>query len=141
MDPLKHLPGYALRRASAATMAELARSLAPLDIRFGEAALLMQVDANPGITQSEVGRVLDIQRANMVPLTARLHARALIERVPVDGRSQGLTLTPAGTALCGQVTAVIAAHETALLARVPERHRAHLLPALAALWSEDDGDG
>ena len=76
--------------------------------------------------------MLDIQRANMVPVLKRLEG--LIERVPIDGKSQGLELSQAGRARLGEARKVVEAFEAALLARVPEEHRAHLLPALEALW-------
>ena len=50
---------------------ELARRLAPLDLRQTDVSVLLLVAENPGITQSEVGKALDIQRANMAPLVAR----------------------------------------------------------------------
>ena len=121
-------------------MAQFVRDLAPLDLKFSEAALLMQVEANPKMTQSELGRVLDIQRANMAPMTARLTERGLIIRAAVDRRSHGLMLSDAGKQLCKSVKAVVARHEAALMARIPHEHRAHFLPALAALW-QDEADG
>src|SRR6185437_16592952 len=54
IDPLKGLPGYALRRVSAAFMAELASRLAVLDLRPAEATVLLVIGVNPGITQSDV---------------------------------------------------------------------------------------
>ena len=80
IDPLKDYPGYALRRASAASMARLAQRLEPLGLRPAEATVLMVIGANPGITQSEVGRLLEIASANMAPLTSRLGRRGLIVR-------------------------------------------------------------
>ena len=74
-DPLLDLPGYVLRRASAAALSELNQRLAPLRLRHGDAAFLLLIAAAPGSNQSEVGRILDIERANMVPLVARLDGR------------------------------------------------------------------
>jgi DNA-binding MarR family transcriptional regulator len=133
-DPLTSLPGYLLRRASAATLTELNERLAPLGVRHTDVSLLLLIDANPGITQSQAGRVLDIQRANMVPLVARLEKRELIERTPVDGRSQALRLAPAGRTLLSQAYAEVKAYETGLLERVPEELRPLVQPILLALW-------
>ena len=134
IDPLKILPGYALRRASAAMLADLGGRLAPLELRPTEASILFLIACNPDITQSDIGRTLDIQRANMTPLAARLEERGLINRVPVDGRSQGLVLTAAGEALVAKLRLVIEQHEANLLSRIPEEHRPHILPALQALF-------
>ncbi len=135
-DPLKHLPGYALRRASAARLNDLTRRLAPLELTFTEASVLMVIAANSGTTLSAIGRVLGIQRANMTPLITRMESRGLIDRVSVDGRAHGLSLSVAGLALHAKILAEVKAHEEALIALVPQKHRAALLPILHALWAD-----
>lgn len=137
IDPLKDYPGYALRRASAATLAKLAQRFAALDLRTTEASVLMVVDANPGITQSEIGRMLDIASANMAPLVARLADRKLLERQQVDGRSHGLSLTSTGRALATKAKKAADAHEEELLSKIPAAHRRAFFAALQALWGDD----
>lgn len=133
-DPLTHSPGYSLRRASNAMMGELAQRLAPHGLRMADVSVMMLVEANQQVTASAVGRALDIQRANMVPLLKRLEDVGLIERAPIDGKSQGLSLTDAGKLRLAQARETIDAFEGDLIARVPPEHRTHLLPALDALW-------
>lgn len=133
-DPLAILPGYALRRAANATAAELAGRLAPLGLRQSDVSLLMLIEANPGATASALGRQLDIQRANMVPLLNRMEGAGLIERAPIDRKSQGLALSDAGRARLAESREVIEVFERELIERVPAEHRQHLLPALNALW-------
>ena len=134
-DPLSTFPGYILRRASSAVGAELSQRLASLELRIVDFSVLLLVEANPGITQSELGRMLDIQRANMNPIAAGLSERKLIIREAVDGRSQGLALTMSGQALATQAGAIIQAFETELVERVAPDLRPHILPVLTALWS------
>lgn len=133
-DPLARFPGYALRRAANATAAQLAARLGAIGLKQVDASVLLQVDANPAITASALGRQLDIQRANMVPLLKRLENAGLIARNPIDGKSQGLVLTQHGVETMAQARAIIEAFEAELVARVPAPHRDHLLPALDALW-------
>ena len=133
-DPLVLLPGYALRRAANATAAELSARLTEVGLRQSDVSLLMLVEANPGTTSSALGRQLDIQRANMVPVLKRLEDAGLIARAPIDGKSQELALTEAGRSKLAEGRAVIERFERELIERVPEEHRAHLLPALNALW-------
>lgn len=133
-DPLPRFPGYALRRAANASAAELAARLGEMGLRQSDASALILIAANPDITASALGRQLDIQRANMVPLLKRLEDSGLVERNPLDGKSQGLMLTDAGRATHAGALAVIEAFENELIDRVPAQHRAHLLPALNALW-------
>lgn len=120
-------------------MAKLANRLAPLALRPAEATVLLVIGANPGVTQSEIGRLLDIASANMAPLAARLSERALIVREPVDGRSHGLTLSEAGRRLAQNTRRVIEELEADLLARIPAVHRAAFLSALTSL-ARDQAD-
>ena len=135
-DPLRQFPGYSLRRAASAMMAEFSARLAPLGLRFAESSAMLAIAGNAGITASQLGRMLDIQRANMVPLIARLEDAGLLRRIPLDGKSHALELTGAGEGKLAEVRAVIAEFEQWLIAKVPEEHRAHLKPALDALWAD-----
>lgn len=133
-DPLPDFPGYSLRRAANATAAELAARLAELELRQVDASVLILIAANPDVTASAIGRQLDIQRANMVPLLKRLEDAGWIDRKPLDGKSQGLVLTAKGQRITKRAEQTIATFESELLARIPPEHRTHLLPALDALW-------
>jgi DNA-binding MarR family transcriptional regulator len=136
-DPLENYPGYSLRRASAVNMARLARRFAALDLRPTEATVLMVVDANPNITQSEIGKMLDIASANMAPLVSRLADRELVERQPINGRSYGLVLTSSGARIAARAMRAVITHEEELLKRIPATRRKALVADLRTLWSED----
>lgn len=133
-DPLLELPGYSLRRAAAAMMAEFAARIEPLGLRIADVSALLVIAANPRVTASQLGRMLDIQRANMVPLIARLESAGLIARRPLDGKSHSLGLTVDGEAKLAEARRVIAAFEGWLVDKVPAEHRDHFKPALDALW-------
>lgn len=133
-DPLPCFPGYALRRAANTTAAELAGRLTDLGLRQSDVSALILIGENPGVTASAIGRALDIQRANMVPLLKRMEDARLIERAPIDRKSRGLALTDHGKTRLAEARAVVERFERELIERVPEAHRAHLLPALEALW-------
>lgn len=132
-DPLAHLPGYALRRAANAMMAELADRLALVELRISDASVLLLVAGREDMTSSEIGRVLDIQRANMVPLLNRLESAGLVHRMPLDRKSQAIVLTTAGEARLDQVREITGRFENDLMARIPAAHRPHFVPALQAL--------
>ena len=137
VDPLRDLPGYLLRRASVGAMAKLAARLATLELRPAEATVLMVIGANPGVTQSEIGRLLDIATANMAPLAARLAGRELIVRERVDGRSHGLKLSESGRRLTQRARGIMDAFEASeILGRIPASQRAAFVNALRALASE-----
>ncbi|MCJ2185874.1 MarR family winged helix-turn-helix transcriptional regulator [Novosphingobium beihaiensis] len=133
-DLLAQLPGYALRRAANAVMGELAPILAGHDLKIAEAAVLLLVREQANLTSSQIGKTLDIQRANMVPLLNRLESAGLIHREPIDKKSLAINLTKDGEAKICEAGAAIDTFEKNLLARVPAEHRDHLLPALNAIW-------
>ena len=137
VDPLKNYPGYALRRASAASMERLSSRLATLELRPSEASVLLVIHANPHVKQSQIGHLLDIAGANMAPLVGRLDRSGLIERHPVDGRSHGLTLSAAGRSCAAKVERIFKDHEEQLLAKIPKSQRATFLSALQALWKAE----
>lgn len=132
-DPLISLPGYALRRAANAMMADLSERLSACDLRISDASVLMLVESRDDMTSSEIGKILDIQRANMVPLLNRMEEVRLIERVPINLKSQAIRLTREGAARLKEVRAIVDRFESDLLARIPEDHRGHFLPALQSL--------
>ena len=135
-DPLLEFHGDALRRAASAMMAEFSRRLEPLSLRYADVSALLLIGANPTLTASQLGRMLDIQRANMVPLLGRLTDAGLITRRPLDGKSHSLHLTEAGETRLAEARKVIEQFEGWLVAKVPPAHRDHLKPALDALWRE-----
>lgn len=133
VDPLRQFPGYLLRRVSTGLMAELSGELDALDLRPTEASILIIIESGPGATQSEIGRVLNIQRANMTPLASRLEERGLICRRQVDGRSNGLVLTAKGAVLAAKAHEIMARCEKDMLERVPREYRKAFVQALQAL--------
>lgn len=134
-DPLKQFPGYLTRRASIAVMARLNDELANFSLRHTEFSLLQLIGANPGIKQSEACRLLEIKRANMVPLVAGLEQRGLIARKPIDGRSQGISLTRSGRTLAKKAIAVVTEFEQGLIDSIPKNLQKHVEPILLAIWA------
>lgn len=139
-DPLESLLGYNLRRLSVATMADFAESLGPLGLKPAAASVLFVVGANPGITQSDAGRLLGVRRANMAPLVAALTKRNLLERERRDGRSQGLQLSAAGCALRRRAWKVATAHEDRLFGTLSRAARSRMLEQLRVLWKSRVSD-
>lgn len=133
--------GYVLRRASGVMMGALGTALAAIPLRPVEATILILIGENTGCTQSEIGRVLAIKRANMVPLIADLLAKGLIEKRPVDGRSQALSLTPQGLVQRDAAEAIIHAHERRFEALLPPSKVAALRSALVRIAAEGDEEG
>ena len=132
-DPLRSLPGYLLRRAANAMMMELSSRLATIDVRVSDASVIMLIEARTDLTSSDIGKVLDIQRANMVPLLNRLENAGLVERRPINRKSQAIVLTASGQVRLSAIKEITNRFESDLLERIPLKHRVHLVPALLSL--------
>lgn len=139
-DPISSRLGYLLRRASAAMMADLGEGLAAIDLRPVEGTVLILVGANPGCIQSDLGRMLGIKRANMVPLMSALVARGYLEKSPVDGRSYALFLTPEGEAARARTDAIMDAHEARFSALLEGEDEAGLRGALELIAARQKMD-
>jgi DNA-binding MarR family transcriptional regulator len=126
-NPLEDLIGYQLRRASLAFMDGMMRSL--------EVCELKPVEANPGITQSEIGRALGIQRTNIAPWVAGFDRRGLVRRTRLDGRSHGLEITYSGIEVAEQARTAIKAHDTKLIQHLPADTRKTLVEGLNVVLS------
>ena len=133
-NPLEKLLGYHLRRASAAMLTQLGEGFSELDLKFTETSVLVMVEANPGMKQSDIGRALGIKSANMAPLVAVLNDRGYINKKPLDGRSQGLHLSDSGKKIVRKIWELIEINEKWLLRNLDEDTFEPLKDTLEKIW-------
>ena len=133
-NPVESLLGYHIRRASSALLGDLAQRFSEIGITVTEASVLMLIGSHDGITQSEIGRLLNIKRANMAPLAANLTKRGWVERVKADGRSQLLSLTTEGRAVSDEAYRRAEAHDSTLCPELSAREREVLIRHLSSIW-------
>jgi DNA-binding MarR family transcriptional regulator len=126
------LVGYNLRRAHAIQRQRFADAFQPEGIRPVQLSMLGLIYNNPGIKPSELGKVLDIKRANIVPLLDELQGRGLIERrqSPTDGRSRVIILTRTGETLARKLLERHDRLEQDLARQLGARNRKQLLKLL-----------
>ncbi|MGQ9369534.1 MarR family winged helix-turn-helix transcriptional regulator [Azospirillum sp. ST 5-10] len=139
--------GFLLKRAQMAVFADFIGAFAAEDIRPAQFSVLVVIERNPGLKQSQVSKVLSIKRTNFVPLLDSLEARGLVKRKPAAGdrRSYALHLTPKGRALTARLTALWEQHEARVRERLGEDGRARLFDLLGRLVDlgtpgEDEAD-
>jgi DNA-binding MarR family transcriptional regulator len=132
---LSPLVGFHLRRASGEFALDFRSAMDGTGMRQVLVGILAIVEANPGINQGAVGKVLGIKRANMVSLINELVERGAIERTttPRDRRSFSLELTGPGEALLADCMTRIAAHEQKLLAGLSDLEQQLLLNLLSRI--------
>lgn len=94
--PLDPLLGFHLVRTANMALRTLNDSYGDLGIRHTDAAILLVVAANPGITQSNIGKLLNIQRSNVATMASRLFERGWLERRPGKGKTIGMYMTDEG---------------------------------------------
>ena len=134
-NPLEANLGYQLRRAATHMQADLSHRIGELGLTMVEMSTLLVIEANPGVTQSEIGRMIAIKRANMAPLTAGLAARNLVVATPVDKRSNGLSLTSDGLAIVAQLHQCVAQNEAVLFTQIPEDQRGAVIATVRKIWA------
>ncbi|MES2441350.1 MAG: MarR family transcriptional regulator [Pseudomonadota bacterium] len=136
---LGDLAGYHLRRASGAFAADFARALAGTGMRQVLFGIISVVAANPGINQGAAGRVLGIQRANMVALINELTDDGLIERKvsKEDRRAFELNLSAAGQAKLDDCLARIREHEEEMLSDLSAADRVKLIALLTRIEAKE----
>jgi DNA-binding MarR family transcriptional regulator len=135
---LPGLLGFQLRLAQIAVFRDFARTMGALDITPGLYSVLVLIDCNPGLKQTELARAVQLDRSTIVPIIDSLERRGLVRRRAVahDRRSNALELTVAGTALLKQLKRRVAAHEKRLARDLDPAERAALAGLLQRVFPE-----
>lgn len=137
---LADLLGYALRRAQVRVFQDFAAAMAPTGLTPGQLGALLLIEANRGLSQSQLGAALGIDRSSVVPLIDRLQGLKLVRRSARvrDRRAHALELTDAGAALIEGLMAPLLAHEQRIAARLTGAERRTLISLLDRVAVADD---
>jgi len=132
---LDGLLGYRMRRAWLAVQADLAETLRPFELRIITFTALVLVEANPGLTQARLARLMAVERPNLVVIVDELERRGLIarNRAPEDRRAYALDVTGAGRTLCREALCAVERHEVRLFRGVSDCERRMVETAFATL--------
>ena len=134
---LEQLLGYALRRAQVRVFQDFEAEMTELGLTPGQLGALFLIEANRGLSQSELGAALGIDRSSVVPWIDRLQKRGWVRRAAraSDRRAHALELAPAGVALLARLLPRLEAHETRIAAGLQPGDRKRLLELLAKVAS------
>ncbi len=129
---LDNVLGYNLRRAHGVQRQRFNSVFAPYRIRPVQLAILGLIYERTRLKQADLGRALDIKRANIVTLLDELEQRNLIVRRPerTDRRSRALELTPAGKRLTAELLDLHTRLEQSAVEHLGQRDRDQLLRLL-----------
>lgn len=132
---LQRFLGYRMKRAFNVVQADLAEALRPFDLRMTSYTALVLVMDNPGLSQSQLAAVMDIERPNLVVLVDELEGRDLIvrDRVPTDRRTYALNVTLTGRQLCEKAMAAVERHEEQMFRGLSPEMRAAVAEAMVLI--------
>ncbi len=138
---LSGLLGYALRRAQMRVFQDFAASMAELGLTPGQLGALLLIEANRGLSQTQLGAALGIDRSSVVPLLDKLQALDLVRRTAraSDRRTHALELGDAGAALIRRVLPALEAHERRIAANLSPSERRLLMALLERIAPADGG--
>lgn len=137
-DILPDLIGFQLRMAQIAIFKDFGAALGEFDITPGLFGVLVLIDANPDLKQSDLARAAQLDRSTVVTVIDNLERRELVERraSPTDRRSNALRLTPGGRTLLRKLKQRVAAHEKRLTAQFADNERQDLVRLLQKIFPE-----
>jgi DNA-binding MarR family transcriptional regulator len=139
LGPLDRVLGYHLRRASAVLGTGFSRAMYGTMLHQVPFATLSVVAANPGIKQGAAGRLLGIQRANMVTLVNELVDAGYIDRSVAkdDRRAFTLSVTPMGESALRDGVRAILQQEAHLLSDLNTAERELLINLLRRIEARE----
>jgi DNA-binding MarR family transcriptional regulator len=116
LGPLDDFIGFHLRLAQHASFRSFARRAGLSDLKPGRFAAMMVIHANPGITQSQLGRAIARDKSSVTPLIRELGRDGLVRRLQskTDRRSVSLTLTREGEKMLRRLLAHAVEHDRRL---------------------------
>ncbi len=129
--------GFHLRLAQEASFQAFARRTGEADLRPGRFAVLVLIDANPGISQTELGAAAGRDKSTLTPALRDLERRGLVqrERAAHDRRSYALTLTDAGRRVLRKLSRHAAAHDAELDVLVGKANKEAFLAMLRRIFT------
>lgn len=135
---LPGLLGYQLRLAQRAMFDDFADAMGELEVSPGLFGMLVIIEANPGLKQTELAHAAQLDRSSLVPALDKLEARRLVARraSAEDRRVNGLWLTPEGAALLKQLKKRVARHEERLVRGLTAAERETLAALLQRILPE-----
>ncbi len=135
---LPSLLGYALRRAQVAVFQNFTEVVGASELTPGQFGVLVVIDANPGLSQTQLGNALGIDRSTVVAVIDRLEGRGLVARQPApnDRRSPALHLSESGKTTLHRLTERVRAHERQIARHLSAEEQARLIELLRRVANE-----
>ncbi|MBG6238453.1 DNA-binding MarR family transcriptional regulator [Mycetocola sp. CAN_C7] len=126
--------GFLLRRAQQAHLA-LWNEVVSAEVTSVQFGALDLIAAEPGSSQAQLGRELDLDRSTIADVVARLERRGLVERARADSdrRRNALSITESGRACLATLAPRVEQMDATLTHRLSAPERTELRHALRSL--------
>ncbi|MFZ6672595.1 MarR family winged helix-turn-helix transcriptional regulator [Undibacterium sp. Xuan67W] len=120
---LDNLLGFALRRAQNTLFVDFYRATADYEISPQRFAALVLIAENKSMRQTQLAEALGLHRSGALRLVAWLSDRGWVERHDddADARAWGVTLTPTGTKVLGEISKIVQEHDLGIQRIVGDR--------------------
>jgi DNA-binding MarR family transcriptional regulator len=130
--------GFHIRLAHGAVYRRFNEVFGTLGLTQKQTSVLWVVSDHPGLSQVDIARRLQIDRATMMAIINSLAKRGLMERhaSSADRRRQRLHLTPSGAAALSQAQVAIAEHEAWLKSLFTSHEALQLVELLRRVYGE-----
>jgi DNA-binding MarR family transcriptional regulator len=136
---LPGLIGYQLRMAQIALFRDFAQGPGSEDVTPGLFGVLVIIEANPDMKQSDLARATHLDRSTVVTVIDNLEKRGLVERRVAlhDRRSNAIRLTEAGGTLLKKLKRQVMAHEKRLMGNFSADERETFIRLLQKVFPEN----
>ncbi len=140
---LSGVAGYLLRRTHTAFqaywMAKFHSQATPITPVHG--GMLVVVDSNPGLTQTELARIMNVEGPTLMASIDRLEENGYVQRTrrAGDRRSNSLQLTPLGAKMVTKIERFLPKRDADLLCDLSMEERAELLRLLTKALTHAHG--
>ena len=137
-DPVFELavsPGHLLHRAQQFAADRFSEATGGVEITQRQFAVLCAVNAEEGLTQTQLVQATGIDRSTLAELVSRMAGKGLLlrEKAPGDARANAVRFTDEGRALYETAIAGATAADEAILSALPKNKRAGFAEALARI--------
>ena len=129
---------YHIRRAQLQLWRDFKENVNSGTLIRGQYTVMSMIDANPGITQIDLSRELDIDKASLVPLIYRLEKSGWITKIPAveDRRRHTLFLTKEGQKNLNKLNENMEIHEKEIRSKFTSNEVKTLIKFLRRIYDQ-----
>ena len=132
---LADAPGHLLRRAQQYAFDVYAKEVGASGLTPRQFAVLLTVDQNEGLSQTDLVRLTGIDRSTLADMISRMLKKDLLRRrrTDDDARANSVSITSSGKRALGAVLSRVRKAEDKVLAPLPSGRRSDFLKMLTVI--------